>query len=300
MGSIDQKALLSSAKKISTDRVLQVKHVVILYTLFKILSLAVIIHFAILEFLRTFQTQSFLKTILELLLSRSIPSSEVQFIIYLLSTVISMAMFYYILLSLVVTIEGHPERVINFIRHSAISIRNYIEFQGDETIRTYTNNILSEVGSYSSIKKPIALFGFLSIFGYALQISSVNFFVISLGLLLEALTIMIIQSYGISRIVDISNLVNKAYKEFMKISNYFEVYKIPYSQVTSPKERTYRIYHIIILIIISPVIFLEIAFFVFVLLHFMKFILSLSQYIYEEWIFEDHVIDLVTTILEKY
>jgi len=128
----------------------------------------------------------------------------------------------------------------------------------------------------------------------------VNFFVISLGILLEALTIMIIQSYGIFRIADISSLVNKTYKEFVQISNYFEVYKMPYSQVTSPKEKTYRIYHILILIAISPIIFLEIAFFIFILLHFVKFILVLSQYIYEEWIFEDRVIDLVTAILEKY
>jgi len=160
MGGMEQKALLSSAKKISTDRVFQVRRVVLLYLIFKILSLAVIIHFAVVEFLKIFQTQGFSKAMLEIFLSRSIPFEELQSIVYILSTIISMAMFYYILLSIVVTVEGHPERVINFIKHSAISIRNYIEFQGDDVVRTYTNNILSEVGSYSSIKKPIALFGF--------------------------------------------------------------------------------------------------------------------------------------------
>jgi len=301
MGKIDKKALLSSAKKLSTDRIVQVKITMPIYLIFKILSLAIVFYYAVIELpISLFHTDKLTNVIISILFSRGIPLEGLQFIVYMVSTLLSMVFYYYILLNVSVTISGHPERVIAFIKHITLSIRNYSEFQNDEIIRSYANNILSEVSSYSSARKPIALFGFLSVFGYALQISSINFFVISLGILIEALTIMIIQSYGITRIRDVSYLVNRAYKDYENISNYFKIHKMPRGRVTIPKGMVYKFYHILILLVISPLIFLEIVFFIFIISHFAKFILAISQYMQEEWMFEERIIDIANDILEKY
>ncbi|MCD6502980.1 MAG: hypothetical protein DRN30_01915 [Thermoplasmata archaeon] len=296
----EEKTLYSYAKRKDTDKIVPLERLVIPYTVFKMTSLSILAYFLIKKFMEYYPTEHSYVSLLKSVAFATISFNETIFIAYVISTGFSMFFFYTILTYMLSTIDKHPERALDFVRNACYTLWNNEELGSDEVAKKYISEILSAISAYNVGRKHMGVYILFSLLGYGFQLSGANVLILSLGLALETITLLLIQSYGVMRIYNLSKALDHAYLGFLKLSRYIDV---PIKLVGSTKFTMtlhYRVYHLILIFILFATILGGIIAYSIVFVRFVKFMLALTLYISREWSLEDAILNFFHKVIEKY
>ncbi|HDJ51525.1 MAG TPA: hypothetical protein ENF25_04930 [Thermoprotei archaeon] len=296
----EEKVMYSYARRKDTDRIVSLEKLVIPYMMFKIFSLTILGYFLVEKLLEYFPEEKSYLLFVKSVAFATINFNERIFVAYIVTTGLAMLFFYTILTYMLSTIDKHPERAIDFIKNTCYTLWNNEELSSDDTVKRHISDVLSSISAYNVSRRHMGAYVLFSLLGYGFQLSGANVLILALGLALETITLLLIQSYGVMRIYNLSKALDHAYYGFLKLSRYIDT---PMKAVGGTKFSLtlhYRVDHLIIILGLFATILGGIVAYLVVFANFVKFILALTLYISREWSLEDAVLDFFYAVSRKY